>query len=95
MVIGPGCAWLVVAEDVSARAAIERGLDADCDVLRCDRRGPGRFWRSGLPATAGPGRHGDPADRFLGATTFVHGLILVTADKHLWETKSSGVLRNR
>jgi len=40
-------------------------------------------------------RHDDPADRFLAATAAVYGLTLVTADKHLWETKAYRVLRNR
>jgi PIN domain nuclease of toxin-antitoxin system len=36
----------------------------------------------------------DPADRFLAATAAVHGLTLVTADKHLTKTKEFAVLAN-
>ena len=36
----------------------------------------------------------DPADRFIAATAAVHGLTLVTADKHLTKTKEFSVLAN-
>ena len=39
--------------------------------------------------------HHDPADRYLAATAAVYGLTLVTADQHLWESRSYRVLRNR
>jgi len=38
--------------------------------------------------------HRDPADRFLIATALVHGLTLVTADKHIIASKQSPTLPN-
>ena len=39
--------------------------------------------------------HRDPADRFLVATALVHGLTLVTADRHLGRLEQIKVLLNR
>ena len=39
--------------------------------------------------------HQDPADRFLAATAKIHGLTLVTSDKHLLKAKACKVLANR
>ena len=39
--------------------------------------------------------HRDPADRFLAATALVHGLTLVTADRHLAGCKQIKVMLNK
>jgi PIN domain nuclease of toxin-antitoxin system len=39
--------------------------------------------------------HGDPADRFLAATEWLHGLTLVTADERLLGSRQYAVLANR